>query len=477
MAKADLRRRLEKILEAVEETPGYEVTAGVNSLYIVKGPNGTISKLSTNLTQYRSLQAALWQLRNHVGWTPQLHEDHQERLGRGKIRERKRNRLNRQRAEEGEGQAGVSDDPATGNVAVLDKTDEEPADAIKKILEAIDFSAWFLAQEVLERARKAGKPESRDGKPGWLWRGDLFGIVRHLWPDVPDTHNHPDIVRIHTELVPYLRDTGLLCLKDARPEVGEPGSIWWVFDDSAEQEQPSQDQPTATASAVEPEDPMEIYVCGEPTMPDGVACPFADSSRAAVSIHRGQSAKNESHPYEGAFPCAKPGCHAVRATKHSMIVHLNKMHPLNGGVRCKWCFQEFEGLGPQRKHSCEQRPEGVAESSNGSAPERARVVPVEAAPVLAAPAVKPAPPAVPRVPLPRPPVRPVRPSTSSRADVIRAAMEILGDTEALMEENARLRSANEALADSLKEAQGKLAAAEADLRRLEAIRAALASSL
>jgi hypothetical protein len=92
-------------------------------------------------------------------------------------------------------------------------------------------NAQLLWRGVVETIRHAGKPvnpETRDGRAGWLWRGNPQAVAENLWDGLDRSQLADETL---AALYAYLHRTGHL----TRCDIANRSRLWWVaekWDDS-----------------------------------------------------------------------------------------------------------------------------------------------------------------------------------------------------------------------------------------------------
>jgi hypothetical protein len=308
---ATVSSEVQDILDQVKGTRGYRTVRTRKGVQVL-GPNDTSSCISNTASRSKARSSILGRLRREVFWTPELYAQQQE-ADRKKRLEQALD-VNHPHTD----RTGMNPTP-TG--AVNDRA--RHADCVDTLLDDLDANAWLLAAQILELARPQGTRGTHDGQPGWEWNGDLFTVMRELWPDVPKSRTHPQSMRLQTTVIPHLRHTKRLIA--LRSDDQDSSVVWWVVDDEEPRKVAPGGDAAATASAEGPRS-VKLHVCEMPTVVDGQPCVFTDTSPHSVRMHRTQCG-DAPHPHEGVFECtADPACPAVRGTRKSMNSHLERHH-------------------------------------------------------------------------------------------------------------------------------------------------------
>lgn len=349
--------------------------------------------------------------------------------------------------------------------------------AADEILSDTSYSMDLITAAVLELARAADVPPVQErGVTVYDWSGDLYDVLRSLWPDLPVQPDADDLKRLYVQLIPEMRRTGALRKQISAPTARKGGKdVWRVRDDGrravaepvvmtapSPKEVPMSATTTPTlaplvAASIPPEPAtvpeetpaaVKLYPC--PT----TGCAFVDPVEHATQAHINKfNSRPEEHPVGvPGLPCPE-GCGAVRLTTYAYRKHLVRDHPdkyKNSDVMCQKldCLQWFDGTPKYRTHLKEVHPEALRRTHadeptpvKEDAPPTAAVTPATPKPTKAKTVAVPAPAAI---------VNGAAPTGADETPA-EAAFRMMTEYPAMKERLTYLEARNEELEHDIKE--------------------------
>lgn len=346
------------------------------------------------------------------------------RLARWGI-EVRRDRLQRQARQarrQAADEASASGQPPETTPTTANPTTPEVDDMTKAandILSDIPYSMDVIAAAVIDLAKAANAtPILERGVTVYDWSGDLYDVLRSLWPELPVEPVAEDLKRLYVELIPKMRHSGVLRKQLNAYKGGR--DVWRVRDDGRRaMAEPVAAAPPpkeaamsvatpAPAPVINPEEhpePVKLYPCPE------LNCAFVDPNEHATQAHISKfKNRPKDHPVgKPGMPCPE-GCGAVRTEpyavrKHAVRDHPDKYKPTDVMCQKLSCFEWFASTGEYRTHLTQEHPEAMRrtrEKVGGevfpleefSAPPGATVAPTAPKPVKAKMVAVPAPVAV-----------------------------------------------------------------------------------
>lgn len=406
----------------------------------------------------------------------------QARLARWGI-ETRPDRLQRQARQQAADAASAASErpPETTPTTTTPTPEADMTKAADVILSDIPYSMDLLAAAVLDLAKAAdATPIQERGSTVYDWTGDLYEVLRSLWPELPVAADPNDLKRLYVQLLPKMRQTGVLRKQISAHAPHRGGQeVWRVRDDgrravaepvAAVTAPPPKEAPVSAAStataepvtsapippepATVPEEtpqPVKLYPCPTPD------CAFVDPHEHATQAHINKfKNRPEEHPVGvPGIPCPER-CGAVRLTsyayrKHAVAVHPEKYKPTDVMCQKLGCFQWFPGTPEYRTHLKEVHPEAMRRTHADAegADEPTSLTAASATAAVAPAALKPIKPRTVAVPAPVTVVNGApQPGGETPAE---AAFRMMTEYPAMKERLTYLEARNEELEHDIKE--------------------------